>query len=156
MSAYAGWAGSLTAEVVDQRLGLMQRNSRLPVDEWAPALIDTLVGDGASADVVEELRSIIAEFHPAATRVALQAFAEADLQGLLARIQVPTLLLYGEQDVRTPRQVWEPLHSKIRGSKLALIPDVGHMVNIEAAERVNAEIRSFAPLEGLVRSRHGT
>lgn len=143
VSAYAGWAGSLPAEVVDQRLRLMLQNSQLPVDAWAPALIDTLVADGASADVATELTSIIAEFHPAATRVALRAFAEADLRDVLPRVDVPTLVLCGEQDARAPQRVWQPLHSGIRGSKLTLIPDVGHMVNIEAPERVNAEIRAF-------------
>lgn len=143
VSAYAGWAGSLSAEVVEQRLQLMLRNSKLPVDQWAPALIETLVAGGAAADITDELMSIISEFHPSATRVALRAFAEADLRDVLPRIEVPTLQLYGEQDVRAPQHVWDPLHSRIRGAKLVLIPEVGHMVNIEAAERVNAEIRAF-------------
>lgn len=143
VSAYAGWAGSLPAAGVEQRLQLMLRNSELPPAEWAPALIQTLLGDGAGADMAGELASIISEFHPAATRTALRAFAEADLRDVLPRVDVPTLLLYGEQDVRAPQHVWEPLHSGIQGSELALIPEAGHMVNIEAADRVNAELRAF-------------
>lgn len=143
VSAYAGWAGSLSAEVVEQRLQLMLRNSKLPVDQWAPALIETLVVGGAAADMADQLMSIISEVHPSATRVALRAFAEADLRDVLPRIEAPTLLLYGEHDVRAPQHVWDPLHSSIQGSNLVLIPEVGHMVNIEAAERVNAEIRAF-------------
>lgn len=143
VSAYAGWAGSLSAEVVEQRLQLMLRNSKLPVHQWAPALIETLVVGGAAADLADELMSIISEFHPSATRVALRAFAEADLRDVLPRVEVPTLLLYGEQDVRAPQHVWDALHSRIHGSSLVLIPEVGHMVNAEAAERVNAEIRAF-------------
>jgi pimeloyl-ACP methyl ester carboxylesterase len=143
VSAYAGWAGSLPAEVVEQRLQLMLRNCELPVDRWAPALIQTLVPDGAPADVVDELASIIAEFHPEATRVALRAFAEADLRGVLPRIDIPALLLCGEQDVRAPRYVWEPLHSSIPGSQVVLFPGVSHMINMEAAERFNTEVRAF-------------
>jgi pimeloyl-ACP methyl ester carboxylesterase len=76
-SAYAGWAGSLPAEVVEKRLQLMLRNSELPSDQWAPALIQTLLADGVAADMADELASIISQFHPAATRIAMRAFAEA-------------------------------------------------------------------------------
>ena len=142
-STYAGWAGSLPAKVVDDRLRLMLRNCDLPVDRWAPELIQTLVTDQASADLVDELMSIISAFHPAATRVAMRAFAEADLRDVLPTIDVPTLLLYGDADVRTGPSVWEPLHAGIRGSRLVLIPGVGHVIDIQAPERFNAEVRAF-------------
>src|SRR5438034_10729751 len=93
--------------------------------------------------MVEEVESLISEFHPVATRTAMRAFAEADLRDVLPVIDVPTLLLYGEEDVRAPREVWEPLHSGIRGSKLVVIPGPGHQIDIEAPQRVNDEIRSL-------------
>jgi pimeloyl-ACP methyl ester carboxylesterase len=152
MGAYAGWAGSLPAKTVEQRLQLMERNTHAPPAHWAAALIRTLVADDAPEVVTDELAAIVAELHPAATRTALRAFAEADLRGVLPQVDVPTLLLYGEQDQRAPRSVWEPLQSAIPGAELVLIPDVGHMVDLEAPDRVNDEIRSFlrrvaAPME---------
>lgn len=107
------------------------------------ALIKTFVSDGAPAHLTEELGSIVSEFHTAATRVALRAFAEADLREVLPRVGVPTLLLCGELDVRAPRDVWEPLHSGIPGSELVLIPHVGHVIDMEAADRFNDEVRAF-------------
>jgi pimeloyl-ACP methyl ester carboxylesterase len=142
-SAYAGWAGSLPAEVVQQRLQLMLRNSELPSDQWAPAWIQTLVAKEASDEVVAELMLIASELHPAGTRAAMRAFADADLRDVLPRIDVPTLLLFGDKDVRAPKEVWEPLHSGIRRSKLVLLPDVGHMIDLESADRFNAEVRTF-------------
>jgi pimeloyl-ACP methyl ester carboxylesterase len=142
-SAYAGWAGSLSAEVVDQRLQLMLRNSDLPPDQWAPALVETFFSKDPPPKIVSEAVSIVSYFHPRATRVAMQAFAEADLSDVLPRVVVPTLLLCGEDDVRAPRSVWETLHSGIRGSKLVLIPRVGHVIDIEAAERFNTEVKVF-------------
>jgi pimeloyl-ACP methyl ester carboxylesterase len=143
VSAYAGWAGSLPADVVEQRLQLYLRNSELPADEWVPAVIDTLLTDGAPADMVDELTSILSEFHPAPMRIAIRAFAEADLREVLPNVAVPTLLLYGDKDVRAPKPVWEALHAGIPHSKLVLIPGVGHMIDIEAAERCERELRSF-------------
>lgn len=143
VSAYAGWAGSLPAEVVEERLQLYLRNSELPADQWVPAVIQTLLTDRATENMVDELTSILSEFHPAAMRVAIRAFAEADLRDALPHIDVPTLLLYGDQDVRAPKAVWEALHSGIPRSKLVLIPEVGHMIDIEAAERFDTEVRAF-------------
>lgn len=142
-SAYAGWAGSLPAEVVQQRLQLMLRNCELPTDQWAPAWIKTLLAEDAPEDMVAELMLIASEIHPAGTRVAMRAFAEADLRDVLPRVDVPTLLLYGDKDVRAPGEVWKPLHSEIHRSKLVLLPDVGHMIDIEAADRFNTEVRTF-------------
>jgi pimeloyl-ACP methyl ester carboxylesterase len=143
-STSAGWAGALPAKVVDDRLRLMLRNRDLPVDRWAPELIHTLVTDRASADLADEFTSIISAFHPAATGVAMRAFAEADLRDVLPTINVPTLLLYGDADVRTGPNVWEPLHAGIRGSRLVRIPGGGwHVIDIEAPERFNAEVLAF-------------
>ena len=106
-------------------------------------MIRTLLADGAPPELTDELASMISEFHPVATRTALRAFAEADLRDVLPRIDVPTLLLCGERDIRAPREVWEPLHSMIPNSKLVVIPEVGHMVDMEAPERCTAEIGEF-------------
>jgi len=35
------------------------------------------------------------------------------------------------------------MHVRIPNSKLVLIPGVGHLNNVEAAVRFNAEVRSF-------------
>lgn len=142
-SAYAGWAGSLPDEIVEQRLQLMLRNCELPSEQWAPGWIQTLLTANAPDEAVAELMLIASELHPAGTRAAMRAFAEADLSDVLPRIVVPTLLLYGDKDIRAPKEVWEPIHSGIRGSTLVLIPDVGHMIDIEAPDRFNAEVRTF-------------
>lgn len=143
MSAYAGWGGSLPAEEVQQRLDLTRRNTTLPPEQWAPALIATLLPDHATAELTDELATMLADFHPEATRTSLEAFAAADLRDVLAEVDVPTLLLYGELDERSPRRVWEAIHRGIARSRLVVIPDVGHMVDMQAAERCNHEIRAF-------------
>jgi pimeloyl-ACP methyl ester carboxylesterase len=142
-SAYAGWAGSLPAKIVDERLQLYLRNAELPPDQWVPAVIKTLLTERASREMVDELTSILSEFHPVGMKVGVRAFAEADLRDVLPRIDVPTLLLYGNEDVRAPRPVGDALHSAISGSTLVVLPDVGHMIDIEAGDRFNTEVRDF-------------
>jgi len=141
-SAYAGWAGSLPAEVVDQRLQQALRQSELPPDELVRALIPTLLSESAPAEIVGEVAANISEFHPAGLRATARSFAEADLRDILPSIDVPTLL-YGEKDTRAPLNVAHDLHTRIPDSRLVVIPGAGHMIHIEAAERFNAEVRDF-------------
>ena len=46
-------------------------------------------------------------------------------------------------DVRAPRPVAEALHAAIPNSELVLLPEVGHVCNLEAPEAFNAEMRRF-------------
>jgi pimeloyl-ACP methyl ester carboxylesterase len=62
---------------------------------------------------------------------------------VLPRIDVPTLLVYGADDVRAPMDVAERLHASIAGSELVVIDGVGHLPNVEAPERFEAEVRTF-------------
>lgn len=143
VSAYAGWAGSLPAEIVEDRLqkGIEQSNlpARQVVKAWLPTLFDSSVPD----EVVREAADIMEDFHPAGMRTMLRAFAEADLRDSLSFIEVPTLLLYGEADQRSPLHVARELHSRIKTSKLVVMPGIGHVINAEAPEKFNLEIRRF-------------
>jgi pimeloyl-ACP methyl ester carboxylesterase len=56
----------------------------------------------------------------------------------------PTLVLYGDADRRSPPEaVAAELHRRIPGSRLAVLPGVGHAANMEAPDRFNAEVREF-------------
>jgi len=91
----------------------------------------------------EELGGIISGFDPAGMRVMIQALAEANLRDVLALVTVPTLLIWGDKDIRSPLTVAEDLHARISGSRLVVIAGAGHLSHVEAADRFNAELRSF-------------
>ena len=69
--------------------------------------------------------------------------ASCDLRELLPTVDVPTLLLWGELDERSPRAVAEQIHAGIPGSRLVFIPGAGHVSSLEQPERFNAELREF-------------
>jgi pimeloyl-ACP methyl ester carboxylesterase len=73
----------------------------------------------------------------------LVAAADADLRDVLPSVAVPTLLLYGAEDVRAPRPVAEAMHRAVPGSRLVLVPGVGHDVALEAPDAFDAEVRRF-------------
>ncbi|HEX2064315.1 MAG TPA: alpha/beta hydrolase [Acidimicrobiales bacterium] len=140
---YAGWAGSLPAEEVEKRLRLALETAELLPGRFDPRSIPGLFSDVMPADKRELLALVMSDARPAGTRVMAQAFAEADLRDVLPRIEVPTLLLCGEADERSPLTVGRALHAAIPGSTLVVLPGVGHESFFEAPERFNAEVRSF-------------
>jgi pimeloyl-ACP methyl ester carboxylesterase len=73
----------------------------------------------------------------------VMSMAEADLRAFLPRIEVPTLLVYGELDQRSPLSVAAGLDDRIPSAKLVVIPGVGHLSNAEAPAEFNAHVRGF-------------
>lgn len=143
-AAYAGWAGSLPAATVAERLssslhGLETMTPEGFVRTWVASLFSHRV----SSRVVEEYVAVMAGFHPRGVRQMLLAIAEADLREVLPAIDVATLLLYGEEDARSPRPVAEEMHRAIPGSELVVLPEVGHMSNLEAPVLFNQAVRRF-------------
>ena len=142
-SATAGWAGSLPAEIVEQRKAQVSRALDLPADQWAREWSASMVSLSASADLQEEIVGYLSDFHVAGQRTLIHAFADLDRRDVLPHISVPTMLLYGDVDVRTPLNVAEDLYHQIPGAHLVVIPGVGHLSNVEAPERFNREVRQF-------------
>lgn len=141
-SAYAGWAGSLPSEIVEQRLEQSLRASHLPPEEFVATMLPTMFSSAGVKDTVDEFAASLLEFHPAGFR-AMALACTADLRDVLPEVQVPTLLLYGEEDVRAPLSVGQALHAAIPHSDLVVLPGVGHVSSVEAAERFNLEVRPF-------------
>jgi pimeloyl-ACP methyl ester carboxylesterase len=142
-SAYAGWLGSLGPEVAEARRQWGLRAAELPLEEFVRDFGETLFTESVPAEIVNETLEICRDFHPAGLRAMANAFADADLRDVLPLIDVPTLLIYGDADQRSPLPVGEELHAQIPGSTFVVIPGPGHIVNLEAPERFNEEVRSF-------------
>lgn len=143
-SAYAGWAGSLPAEVVRERIEQVRRDAGLPPAEWARGYLPGLFSGSAPPELVDEALAMMLDTRPAGMLPMALGFAEADLRDVLPRIQVPTLLLYGDADRRSPLQtVGSELHAAIPASTLVVLPGVGHQCDMEAPDRFNAEVSRF-------------
>ena len=76
-------------------------------------------------------------------RIALGVMSEADQRDLLPRIAVPSLLIWGELDTRSPLTVAEQFERSISDTKLVVIPGAGHVSNLEAPEPFNDAVREF-------------
>jgi len=61
----------------------------------------------------------------------------------LSEIELPTLIIVGEDDPGTPVAASEAIHNRIPGSELEILPAAAHLSNIEQAEAFNASLLRF-------------
>jgi len=138
--------GSLPPEETAARLDGVLAAAGLPRDELLEGWSGMFSGR-ASRELREELLAIWADNagarNPGGYRAMALSMAEADLRDVLPRIQVPTLLLYGELDERSPLKVANALHAGIPRSRLVVIEGAGHLANAEAPEEFNEHVRRF-------------
>ena len=66
--------------------------------------------------------------------------ARADARAGLAAIKCPALVLVGDGDELTPPHLSQETAAGIRGSRLAVIPDCGHLSTLEQPAAVNAAL----------------
>jgi pimeloyl-ACP methyl ester carboxylesterase len=69
--------------------------------------------------------------------------AEADQRDILPMIAVPTLLIWGEQDVRSPLTLARQFERAIPAAKLVVIAGAGHVSNLERPQEFNEAVREF-------------
>ncbi len=140
---YAGWKGSLPEDVVEKRRARCYRDASRQrqevVAEWVPEEFFL----NASPQLASEMAAVVADFHPLGFRLMTKSLADTDTTPELTTIKVPTLLLWGEGDRRSPLSVAEQFHAAIPDSELRVIPGAGHISNMEKPDDFNASVRRF-------------
>lgn len=66
-----------------------------------------------------------------------------DTSSKLSLIKMPTHIIVGENDAVLSRAIAKRLHAGIPGSKLTIIPHVGHMLQYEAKSQLAEELTSM-------------
>ena len=142
VSGYAGWRGSLGSADAQERLARSLEMSELPPAEFAAAMVSSMFSPSVKDEVVASFVDSVREFRPAGFRAMARASFE-DQSHVLPEIDVPTLLLYADHDVRAPVEVGEAMHVAVRGSQLVILDGPGHVSSVEAPDEVTRELRRF-------------
>ncbi|MBT2420570.1 alpha/beta hydrolase [Streptomyces sp. ISL-22] len=142
VDTYAGWKGSLAPEEVAARVEGAKRMLAEPPEKFDPRLPGLFAGapPAAFASLLDEMAR---DVRPESMGAQLSLMAEADERDLLPHISVPTLLLWGELDVRSPLAVARAFQEAIPGSDLVVLPGAGHVSNLETPERFSSAVREF-------------
>jgi pimeloyl-ACP methyl ester carboxylesterase len=142
IDTYAGWKGSLPEEEVRARVEAAQAMLAAPAREFDPTLPGLFAGD-PPAEFVALLGEIAGAVRPESFRTQLSLMAESDQRDILPRLAVPTLLIWGALDVRSPLSVAQQFEQAIPGAQLVVIPDCGHLSHLEQPTQFNDAVRAF-------------
>jgi pimeloyl-ACP methyl ester carboxylesterase len=142
VSGYAGWRGSLGADDAEQRRAQSLQVSGLPPDEFAAAMVPSMFSSSAEGELVAAFIDSVRAVRPGGFRAMASASFD-DQSHVLPEVDVPTLLLYSDHDVRAPVAIGEAIHAVVRGSELVVLPGPGHVSSVEAPDDVTRELRRF-------------
>lgn len=144
--------------VLDSRVGAelpAQTANRLPLIELAktgrfaeipdrlfPVLVHRdRLGDAALQSVV---RAMAEETGPDAFLRQTQAIiTRPDARPVLSAISCPTLVVVGDNDALTPPKLAEEIAAGIRGARLVVIADCGHLSTLERPDAVNQALAEW-------------
>lgn len=134
------------AKIADRRKlaeETMQRGSDVVAEAFSPKLLAKQTREAhwhKEAEIVKTLR----RQHPTAIAATSLGLGErADMTPRLSSIDVPTLVVSGEEDLLTPPDVMRAMANAIPGAEFVAIPHAGHLAPFERPDAVNAAIRQF-------------
>lgn len=140
-------AGADSEEVLARRRQLIQLARTEGATAVANVQIASLIGKTTRAkqiDTYDAVHRMMAKAPAEGIVGALEAMmVRPDSTALLPTIDVPTLIVVGEEDVPTPVKEAREMHERIRGSRLEVIEHAGHLANIERPAAFNHLLTEF-------------
>ncbi|GBU14690.1 alpha/beta hydrolase [Polaromonas sp.] len=108
------------------------------------AAFSTHAATHSDAALMQEALAIMREVGPeAAARQVRALMTRKDHRASLAQLNIPTLVLCGEDDKVTPQALSTEMAEQIPGARLELISQAGHMTPLEQPARVAALLASM-------------
>ena len=133
-------------EVLERRTNQQRQVAEEGTGGVIEALLEGLLSEHTRThrpDVVEQARRLM-DNPPGGFIGALAAMKRrTDAGGELAAIDVPTLVLVGEDDAISPPAVAEGMCGQIPRCQLVTLPGAGHLSNLEAPDAFNRAVLDF-------------
>jgi pimeloyl-ACP methyl ester carboxylesterase len=155
LSFAAQWPDAVRSLVIADGFADMRELGGPRIPEWSETIRATPMAEfgrnyaqsrlmkWAPAGAHDEMAQAIAKVPPEAYIDVMKAIFEIDFLSELAAIQVPTLVLWGENDEVTPFEHSRQIADGIPGAVLKTIPDAGHIANIDQPEAFNRHLAEF-------------
>jgi 3-oxoadipate enol-lactonase len=109
----------------------------------AEARVDILIAQPADPEVRREVVETMSRIDPAAYRMGAEAVWLADQRERAKAVEVPTLVLVGDQDLVTPPELSKELLDLIPAALMQVITGAGHLGNLEKPHEFNRVVEAF-------------
>lgn len=132
-----------TPEQTEKRLGLIRRANEGGYDGVMADILPNLLhpehrNDAALIGVMTRMGHVVGANGFARQQGAI--IGRIDSRPSLSAINVPTLVLVGDQDGVTPPEHAREMADTIPGAHLAIVPDAGHISTLEQPEAVTSAL----------------
>jgi pimeloyl-ACP methyl ester carboxylesterase len=110
-------------------------------------MLPRLFGPAAARDpaITTPIAATMLRTSPRGAAAALRGRAERpDYERLLRDLRPPALVVAGDSDAYSTREVTDQLVAALPAPEVLLLEGVGHLPNLEARERFDAAVRDFA------------
>ena len=112
------------------------------VDLWLERVIQQM-GLDPDGSIAKGFRKGIETQSPVFLYGLFTQLMDYDQDDQLEVIQVPSMVLHGEHDEFAPRSCAEELHRGLANSELCIVPDCGHLPNVEQPQVFNELLAKF-------------
>lgn len=138
-----GWEFPLLGEFSEEDLAGVVEGLEANRSETAKPLIQAFFAEPRSEERLAEMYARTTLTPTSVATAMLNDMVPKDFRSYLPEIDVPTLLLYGEQSVVFPGPLGEWMHEQIPNSELVTFAESGHSPFWEEPEKFNTELSEF-------------
>jgi 3-oxoadipate enol-lactonase len=136
-----------TDEGKEKRYKTIEQIENNGLTEFADAYMKNVFAESTleqKKDTVEHIRSIVLNTPVSTIARTMSAIAQRiETSSSLENINVPTLILCGNEDKLTPPEQSWYMHEHIKNSELHIIPGAAHLSNLEQPDVFNQHMRKF-------------
>ncbi|HEX8286809.1 MAG TPA: alpha/beta hydrolase [Pyrinomonadaceae bacterium] len=136
-----------TEEKRNQRFELIKKIETHGIQILIEKMLPNLIGEHtkkSNRKLVARIEEMFAETNSVSVISALRAMAERkDHTDLLDKINVPTVLIFGEEDQITNLHTARVMNEKINDSRLYTIKNAGHYSNLEQPDEFNEALKNY-------------
>ena len=111
--------------------------------ELSETIVSSLVGTNPDPAGVTRAKRAMAACPDTTYRRSVEVLLTFDMRDHLSRIAVPTLVIAGENDKNAPSPMMERMAARIPGARFVLVPEAGHLANLEQPSAFNAALSEF-------------
>jgi len=111
--------------------------------DFSEGMIRAITGPDASEPAIQSAITAMGRATREGLEFAARLIAGHDALDQLPRIACPTLVMAGAQDRETPPAYAREIAARITDANLSIIPNAGHIANLEAPDAVTARLQTF-------------
>tara|TARA_B110000285_G_scaffold220345_1_gene271994 strand:- start:585 stop:1376 length:792 start_codon:yes stop_codon:yes gene_type:complete len=140
-AAFGSSDGVFQQQFIASRLKPLNEGATMP--QLAAVLIDPLLAQQSLPEVRQMAIDCMAQVPSDTYRQTIKCISVFDCRYNLPQLNLPTLLLAGAEDPIASAPMMERLASKIQNAQICVLPNAGHLANLEQATLFNRQVSDF-------------